>query len=216
MPSYDVEDFTRDWDVSRETCDRLALFVELLERWNRRVNLVSKQSLSDLWRRHLADSAQLRDMIPPYDGALVDVGSGAGFPGLVLAIIGLRNVHLVESNAKKCAFLREAVRITGCAAVVHNVRLGGNGNAPAGLLKAGIVTARAVSPLVKLLDIVYPIVYDRTYCIFPKGAQAENELKAAREKWHFAVERVASKSDPNGVIFGLHRICRRQDNEAED
>ena len=99
MASYGVEDFVRDYDVSRETCERLELFADLLNRWNRRVNLVSKESLNDLWRRHMADSAQLREVIPPYEGALIDVGSGAGFPGMVLAIMGLSDIHLIEASA---------------------------------------------------------------------------------------------------------------------
>jgi len=108
-------------------------------------------------------------VIPAYEGALLDVGSGAGFPGMVLAIKGLADVHLIEASAKKCAFLREAARITGCQATIHNLRLGDGAASLAALPEAAIVTARAVSPLVKLLDIVFPIVYDRTCCIFSKG-----------------------------------------------
>ncbi|MDP6475320.1 MAG: 16S rRNA (guanine(527)-N(7))-methyltransferase RsmG [Alphaproteobacteria bacterium] len=210
MARYGVENFMRDSDVSRETCERLALYVELLERWNRRVNLVSKRSLSDIWRRHMADSAQLRDVIPRYDGALVDVGSGAGLPGLVLAIMGLSNIHLVESSARKCAFLREARRITGCAAEVHNFRLGDDASAIDTLPKAAVVTARAVSPLANLLDIVYPIVYDRTCCIFPKGARVDDEVETARLRWNFELRRVPSKLDPSGVILKIHNIRRRE------
>ncbi|MDP7641001.1 MAG: 16S rRNA (guanine(527)-N(7))-methyltransferase RsmG [Alphaproteobacteria bacterium] len=214
MARYGVENFMRDSDVSRETCERLTLFVELLERWNRCVNLVSKRSLSDIWRRHMADSAQLRDMIPRYDGALVDVGSGAGFPGLVLAIMGLSNIHLVESSARKCAFLREARRITGCAAEVHNFRLGDSAAANKAsigeLPRATVITARAVSPLAGLLDIVYPIVYDRTCCIFPKGARVDDEVETARQRWNFELQRVPSKMDPSGVILKIHNIRRRE------
>ena len=157
MASYGVEDFVRDYDVSRETCARLEQFAELLKHWNRRVNLVSKDSLNDVWRRHMADSAQLRDVIPAYDGALIDAGSGAGFPGMVLAIMGLADIHLIEASAKKCTFLREAARITGSPATIHNLRLGDSTASLAALPKAAIVTARAVSPLAKLLDIVFPL-----------------------------------------------------------
>jgi 16S rRNA (guanine527-N7)-methyltransferase len=215
MAAYGVEDFIRDCDVSRETCERLELFVELLERWNKRVNLVSKRSLSDIWRRHIADSAQLLAAIPQYEGALVDVGSGAGFPGLVLAIMGLPNVHLVESSARKCAFLREARRITGCAAEVHNFHLGTDEAAIDELPSAAVITARAVSPLANLLDIVYPIVYDRTCCIFPKGARVDDELKAARQRWEFELQPVPSTMDADGVILKIDNIRRRKGLDEE-
>lgn len=208
MAYYGVEDFIRDYNVSRETCARLERFAELLKRWNRRVNLVSKDSLNDIWRRHIADSAQLRDVIPAYEGALIDVGSGAGFPGMVLAIMGLADVHLIEASAKKCAFLHEAARITDCQATIHNFRLGDGAASLAALPEAAIITARAVSPLVKLLDIVSPIVYDRTCCIFSKGIQAADELKVARESWQFDVRQVPSKVEPGGVILKINHIRR--------
>ena len=209
MASYGVEDFVRDYDVSHETCARLEQFAELLKHWNRRVNLVSKDSLNDIWRRHMADSAQLRDVIPAYDGALIDVGSGAGFPGMVLAIMGLADVHLIEASAKKCTFLREAARITGSPATIHNLRLGDDPASLAALPKATIVTARAVSPLVKLLDIVFPIVYDKTYCIFSKGIRAADELKAARQSWQFEVQQIVSEVELGGVILKINHIRRR-------
>jgi len=208
MANYGVEDFVRNYDVSRETCARLERFAELLKHWNRRVNLVSKDSLNDIWRRHMADSAQLRDVIPAYEGALIDVGSGAGFPGMVLAIMGLADIHLIEASAKKCAFLREAARITGCQATIHNFRLGDHAASLAALPEAAIITARAVSPLAKLLDIVFPIVYDRTCCIFSKGIQADNELMAARENWQFDVRQIPSKVEPGGVILKINHIRR--------
>ena len=208
MPGYNSEDFFRDADVSRETLERLELFAALLKQWNPRINLVSKDSLNDLWRRHMADSAQLRDLIPAYDGALVDVGSGAGFPGMVLAIMGHANVHLVESSARKCVFLREVARQTECETVIHNFRLGDDAAINLPLPKADIITARAVTPLVKLLDIVFSLMYDRTCCMFHKGSRVEDELTLAREKWRFEMERLPSNSDPSGVILRLSNIRR--------
>ncbi len=210
MAYYGVEDFVRDHDVSRETCARLERFAELLKHWNRRVNLVSKDSLNDIWRRHIADSAQLRDVIPAYEGALIDVGSGAGFPGMVLAIMGMADIHLIEASAKKCVFLHEAARITGSQVTIHNFRLGDGAASLAALPEAVIVTARAVSPLAKLLDIVSPIVYDRTCCIFSKGIQAVDELKIARESWQFDVQQVPSKVEPGGVILKINHIRRHE------
>lgn len=209
MYSYDPQNFIRDADVSRETFERLELFTELLKQWNPKFNLVSRDSMDDLWRRHMVDSAQLHKMIPEYDGALVDVGSGAGFPGMILAIMGLANVHLVESSERKCAFLREAARKTDCPVTIHNIRLGDKAPQPAQLPKAEIITARAVSPLVNLLDIVFSMVYDSTCCIFHKGSRVDDELKAAREKWRFELERLPSGSDPSGAILKLRQIGRR-------
>ena len=216
MPGYGVEEFIRDSDVSRETCARLELFADLLKRWNRRVNLVSKDSLNDLWRRHMADSAQLRDVIPPYDGALIDVGSGAGFPGLVLAIMGLSDIHLIEASAKKCAFLREAARITAASVTIHNFRIARDATPHAALPEAAIINARAVSPLANLLDIVFPIMYDRTCCIFSKGVQADDELQEARRRWIFDVEQVPSKIEPGGVILKIGNVRRHEEQNAED
>ena len=209
MSGYESKNFASDTDVSRETLERLELFADLLKRWNQKINLVSRDSLNDLWRRHMSDSAQLHNMIPKYDGALVDVGSGAGFPGMILAIMGLPNVHLVESSERKCVFLREAARQTDCLVTIHNFRLGDEGPSSPALPKAEIITARAVSPLVNLLDIVFSMVYDRTCCIFHKGSRVDDELMHAREKWRFELKRLPSKSDSSGAILKLSKIGRR-------
>ena len=216
MPGYGIENFARDFDVSRETCRRLELFADLLIRWNRRVNLVSRHSAGDIWRRHIADSAQLCELIPPYDGALVDVGSGAGFPGMVLAIMGFGDVHLIESNTKKCAFLREAARITSAVVTIHNIRLDSDSTLNPAIPKAATVTARAVSPLANLLDIVFPIMYGRTCCIFPKGVHADEDLIEARRRWEFNVQQLPNKLEPGGVILKIRQVRRIEVPEAED
>ena len=113
---------------------------------------------------------QVNNIIRNIEGNILDLGSGAGFPGLIIAILEERKVHLVESNSKKCAFLREAIRITSCNAEVHNVRLTTKSAPILNISKVDIVTARAVTSLVNLLDIVFPIVYEDTYCIFHKGS----------------------------------------------
>lgn len=215
MSKYGVKEFARDVDVSRETCERLEKYADLLRHWNPRINLVSRESINDLWRRHLVDSAQLHDVTPSYDGALIDVGSGAGFPGMVLAIMGLPNVHLIDSNLRKCTFLREVARQTNCDVTVHNIRLG-EGNSTHDLPKAEIITARAVTQLVNLLDIVSTLVYDRTYCMFHKGSRVDAELKIARGKWQFDLERFVSKSDPSGAILKLSHMRRHHDIGAEE
>jgi 16S rRNA (guanine527-N7)-methyltransferase len=226
--NYGPKEFAREFDVPDEACARLVRYVDLLERWNRRMNLVSRESVDDIWRRHIADSAQLAQLIPPYDGPLADVGSGAGFPGLVLAAFGFADVNLIESNGRKCAFLRESVRVIQQAqaqsgstpgviqkpALVHHLRLAGDVALPESLSRCSIITARAVSPLTNLLDIVSPLVYDGTCCVFPKGAKADDEIAAARRDWQFELERVASKMEPSGVILILRHVRRREKEDA--
>jgi len=215
MAPYGLREFSRDFDVSRETSQRLEHFVALLEKWNERINLVSKDTLNEVWRRHIADSAQLANVIPPYDGPLVDIGSGAGLPGMILAVLGFRDVHLIESNSKKCAFLVEAARVTGSPVKIHNLRLDPATVLPGELSHAGIITSRAVAPLTNLLDIVLHLVYDGTCCVFPKGVRAEEEIGVARRNWEFSVERAASKVEPGGVILTLQHIRRRGNKDAQ-
>ncbi len=117
------EEFAQQANVSRETLARLERYAELLEKWNRRINLVGRGTIDDLWRRHMLDSAQLLPLIPDSAESLVDLGSGAGFPGLVLAICGVENVHLIESDRKKSAFLREVARETAAPVTIHNKRI---------------------------------------------------------------------------------------------
>jgi len=214
MSKYGIHEFSRNFDVSRETLQRLKKFVVLLEHWNKSINLVSDDSLKEVWRRHIADSMQLADVIPQYNGPLVDIGSGAGLPGMILAVLGFNEVHLVESNTKKCAFLGEAARITRSPVKIHNHRSDSAASLPGELSNAGIITARAVAPLTNLLDIVFHFVYDGTCCVFPKGARVEEEIGAALQNWEFNVERVASKVEPGGVIIILRDIRRREGGDA--
>ena len=202
------EEFAAATHVSRETLDRLAAYVELLRDWQTRKNLVSPASLADVWRRHLFDSAQLLPLIDdPEDAEIVDVGSGAGFPGLVLAILGAANVRLVESDQRKCDFLRAAAAATGTAVEIYPER--------AEILAksalrgvADVVTARAVAPLPKLLSYAAPILAPGGVCLFLKGARAEEELTAARKSWKMRVTRVPSRSDPSGTILKLEELRR--------
>jgi 16S rRNA (guanine527-N7)-methyltransferase len=131
--------------VSRETLDRFRAYAELLTKWNRAINLVSPRSLDDLWNRHFLDSAQLRTYLPPTppsgERSILDVGAGAGFPGLVLALLGCGRVHLVEADRRKAEFLREAARVTGAAAEIHAQRIE---DVP--LLPVDVVTCRAFAP----------------------------------------------------------------------
>jgi len=198
-------------DVSRETLQRLESFAALLEHWNRAINLVGKNSLGDLWRRHILDSAQLLDLLPPAPGTrarvLVDLGSGAGFPGLILAILGAGSVHLVEADRKKAAFLRAAARETGTEVAVHNLRI--EDLAPPA---ADVVTARALAPLSRLLAYAAPILGPPArggVALFPKGRSLDQELTDSRQKWMMRTEIFASRSDPEGRVVRLSGLARR-------
>ena len=183
---------------------RLTVHVEMLRRWRRRVNLVASASLADVWRRHVLDSVQLQPLLPRRAGTLIDLGSGAGFPGLVLAILGGPRVHLVESNARKCAFLRAANRATEAGAVVHKARAENLRG-----FTADVVTARALAPLDRLLDYAVPLLEEGGRCLFLKGRKADQELTDSRKRWTMRVTRIESASDPSGVILKLEDVSRR-------
>ena len=190
-------------DVSRETLDRLAVYLDLLERWNAAINLVGSSTLRDPWRRHVLDSGQLVRHLPERPGVLIDLGTGAGLPGLILAVMGVADVHLVESDGRKAQFLREAARTTGCPGVsVHARRIETLD------LKADTLTARALAPLPRLLDLAAPLVREGTRCLFLKGRGADEELTAARRQWTMRSSSEPSLVDPNSHILILEGIRR--------
>lgn len=187
--------------VSRETEQALRKYLDLLMRWNSRINLVASATPETLWHRHILDSVQLGALLPPR-GPIVDLGSGAGFPGLVLALISGHATHLVESDRRKCAFLQEAVRVLGLSKVqVHNARI-----EAASLPQAGILTARALAPLPVLLHHAHCILDPDGVAIFPKGRSVEHELTAAAPNWTMRVEKHPSLTDPDSTILRLSEI----------
>ncbi|MGQ9366304.1 16S rRNA (guanine(527)-N(7))-methyltransferase RsmG [Azospirillum sp. ST 5-10] len=189
--------------VSRETRERFAAYEALLRKWQPSINLVGRSTLDDVWRRHFLDSAQLLPLLPEGTRTLVDLGSGAGFPGLVLAILGVPDVHLVESDSRKAAFLREAARLTGTAATVHNRRIEAVTPFP-----ADAITARALAPLSELLAWSLPFRTPRTVALFLKGQNLEDELTLATKSWSMTVERFDSATDPQGTVLRLSGIAR--------
>lgn len=197
------EAFAAEFDVSRETLDRLRAYLDLLGRWQRAINLVGRGTLADPWRRHILDSAQLVRHLPPRVASVVDLGSGAGLPGMVLAILGVPGMHLIESDQRKASFLREAARATETAVQVHAARIEEVADGP-----ADVVTARAVAPLPRLLELAEPFVGPDTRCLFLKGTRASSELTAASLHWHMVPQTFASLSDPTGVVLQLEEIGR--------
>ena len=199
-------------DVSRETTARLDRFVELLLTWQRTTNLIAPSTVPRLWTRHIADSMQLLDLAP--DARVwVDLGSGAGFPGLAIAcaLTGRPGavVHLVESNAKKAAFLREAQRVTGAPAVVHALRI--ENFVDSFRDRADAVTARALTSLKKLYDQSAPLLGPETLGLFPKGQDVEAELTESAKYWNISkLTLVPSRTDRTGRIVVVQGLERRR------
>lgn len=199
-----------DWlNVSRETLDRLDTYLTLLQKWQAKVNLVGARTLEDPWRRHMADSAQLLRFLPPGSQNLVDVGSGAGFPGLVLAVLGVRNVTLIDSDQRKGAFLREVARVTETAVDIRSARVEEITD-----LKADVLTARAFAPLNRLLTWTTGLRHSNTVGLLLKGRAYEEELTDARKEWSMSVERHKSAGHDDSVILVLKDI-RHVDASAE-
>jgi 16S rRNA (guanine527-N7)-methyltransferase len=198
-----------DPNVSRETMPALEAYAALLRKWQKAINLVSGATLDDLWRRHFLDSAQLIPLLAPHgvgDGGVTDLGSGAGFPGLVLAILSGRPTQLIESDQRKGAFLGEAARATGCA---DRVKIHAGRVEALKAWTAGTVTARALAELGQLLDWAAPFVGKDTVLLFPKGAKADEELTAAERVWTMVTERRRSVTDSTGLILRLSHLERR-------
>ena len=200
---FGPEDFARETGVSRETLAHLKIFAEILRDWNARHNLVSARSLDDLWRRHMWDSAQLVPLIPSDAASLVDLGSGAGFPGLILAALlrGRIAVSLYEATRKKADFLESAAKRMDLTVVVRNMRAEDDRPQP-----TDVVTARAVAPLPLLLGYAQQFCAGHTVCLFLKGQSVAAELTEARKSWRMKVSQHQSATDPSGVILEIREL----------
>lgn len=192
------EGFAKLATVSRETLGRLQTYVALLTAWNRRINLVGANTIGDVWRRHILDSAQLMPLLPAGTRVVVDIGSGAGLPGLVLAILGVPEVHLVESDQRKAAFLREAQRVTDAPVTIHGLRA--ERLVP---IAADAIVARAVAPVDKLLLMVDKFRSPHTICLFLKGKGVKDELTHLPPALKMKAQILPSRSDPTGRVLRL-------------
>jgi 16S rRNA (guanine527-N7)-methyltransferase len=190
-------------DVSRETAQALEHFVALLLRWNRTINLISRRDEGSLWHRHIADSLQLVPLMRPMPERAIDLGSGAGFPGLLLALATGVPFDLTEADQRKAAFLREAARVTRAPVQVHAVRV-----EEARLAPAPLVTARALAPLVRLLPLAAPLLAPDGRCLFLKGPDIGIELTHAAAEWHMHAERFPSITDPRACILRVSNLNR--------
>ncbi|MGR3460768.1 MAG: 16S rRNA (guanine(527)-N(7))-methyltransferase RsmG [Roseovarius sp.] len=195
-------------DVSRETKERLDLYTTLIEKWNPRINLVSRASLPDLQARHFQDSAQLHALVPAPVAHWADLGSGGGFPGLVIAILAQETgsparVTVVESDARKSAFLRTVIRETGIAASVRTERI-----EKMDPLAADVISARALADLPTLLGYAARHLAPGGTALFPKGATWRQELAEAQSKWQFTSWVDKSRTDPEAVILRVTGVSR--------
>lgn len=196
-------------DVSRETLARLETYAALVRKWNPRINLVSRRSLDDLWERHFLDSAQIFALTGPEPvGRWVDLGSGGGFPGAVVAILGAEaapelRVTLVESDQRKAAFLRTVSRETGVAFEVLAERI--ETLVPLG---ADVLSARALAPLTDLLAFAERHLRPAGFALFPKGETHAEERLEAQNRWRFTCETAKSGTDPRAVIFKIGAVHR--------
>jgi 16S rRNA (guanine527-N7)-methyltransferase len=203
------EDFARAFNVSRETIDKLSTYEALLRQWQKTINLVAPSTLDAVWPRHFADSAQILALAPTDAKRWLDLGSGAGFPGLVLAIMlaprdGAK-VTLVESDTRKAAFLAEVGRRTGAPVDIRPERIE-KAATQSKLGAVDVITARALAPLPRLLELAAPAFSAQTTGLFLKGREAQSEVDAARARWAFEAELQPSVSDAGGRIVVIRAL----------
>jgi 16S rRNA (guanine527-N7)-methyltransferase len=220
-------DFAAAFDVSRETIERLEVYAALLRQWQKAVNLVAPSTLDAVWHRHFADSAQILRLTPAGARSWVDLGSGAGFPGLVIAILladrgpqsspspqgrgksapvtQTSRVTLIESDSRKCAFLREVARKTGITVEILSTRIE-LAATQAKLDSPEVVSARALAPLDRLLGLAAPLFTPATVGVFLKGRDAAAEVETAAKAWTFAVEMVPSITEATGRVVVIRDL----------
>ena len=184
--------------------DRLRRFVDLLLRWNATLNLIAARDAGVVWERHIADSLQLVPLMPTGITRAVDLGTGGGFPGLVLAIATGVRFDLVESDRRKASFLRTAVLETGAPATVHCCRI-----EDAAVPAARLITARALAPLPRLLPLAARFLTDDGVCLLLKGAKVEAELTVAEQDWSMTVDRVPSQTGTDGMVLRIAGLRKR-------
>lgn len=202
-------EFARAFDVSRETCGRLEAYVALLVRWNARINLVSPSTLETVWIRHIADSVQLFDLARPNARRWIDLGSGAGLPGLPIAAIAAERapnlrVTLVEGDVRKAAFLATASREMGLDVNVESRRI--ESMAPQAY---DVISARALAPLAQLCALAHRFSGPGTIYLFLKGEKLDSELTATVAGWHIQAERIVSRTDPKATVLRILELDPR-------
>ena len=208
----DKDAFARTFDVSRETMERLSIYADLLTKWQRRINLVGPATIDVLWKRHFADSLELEHHAPSGTKNWLDIGTGAGFPGMVIATCGQQKnlqVNLVEANVRKCAFLREVSRRIKAVVTIHNCRIETIDSQAIQTMAPDVVTARALAPLDLLLTLAQKPLEYGAVGIFPRGQDVEDELTANTKCWKIEAEIVERNFGLPGKILMVHK-CERK------
>jgi len=207
MQRFISEEVLQQLNVSRESLNRLETYVDLLLTWQARINLIGPSTIEDVWRRHVLDGLQLLAQMKDKTGVVADLGSGAGIPGLIVALGGGYQCYLYESNGKKVAFLREAIRLTGANAQVFQIRLETlEDHLPLKLPR--YVTARALAPLARLLDLAHPFVARGATGLFHKGQDVDSELTEATKTWKIGAIKHSSMTDSRACILEVEGIAR--------
>lgn len=203
---HDVKSFEYDYNVSRETLLALLKYEESLKLWNSRINLISKSTEKEIWTRHFRDSAQLFNFLDNSASSLLDIGTGAGFPGMVLAILCKEqmpnlSISLLDESTKRTAFLREVARATRTDVSILNQKIETLKDQ-----KFEIITARAFAPLNRILELSYPYLDKNGYLLLPKGEEAEKELELALKKWSFKLKTHKSDTNPKAAILHISEL----------
>lgn len=201
-PEYGPEEFALDFNLPREALSRVQEYVTMLGQWQGKMNLIGPKTLPHVWSRHMLDSAQLLNCLSPdvsrETTTWVDLGTGAGLPGVALALLGVKKVHLVDSSAKRCAFLRNVVRKLDIPAEVHCSRIEDLKSIP-----ADYVTSRALAATAKLVTYAQPFLKPNGEILLLKGQDVEDELTQTAISRNMGIERYPSRTDPRGVILRI-------------
>ncbi len=194
--------------VSRETYEKLCVFHKILIKWQNSINLISKSTVKSIWERHLLDSAQLYKFVRDIEGNIIDIGSGAGFPGLVLAIMGKKNIHLVESDHKKCVFLKEIAMLTETDITIHNCRI-----EDLSFINVDLITCRALAPLSKIIDYVETFINKSLgekqkfpKLLFLKGKSHFSEILELKKFKKISYREYPSITDVHGKILYINKV----------
>lgn len=202
------EGVATEFKVSRETMKDLEAFVALTLKWNPKINLIGNSTIPLIWSRHIADSLQLLRTMSVIPTAWIDIGSGGGYPGMIIAI-ALKNVSsecrvtMIDSDKRKTIFLKTAARELSLNVEVICDRIQNVVAVP-----SPVISARALAPLKDLLELAHPLLSESGHCLFQKGSDADSELTAASESWNMSVEQIPSVTDPNGVILKIGELER--------
>jgi 16S rRNA (guanine527-N7)-methyltransferase len=197
--------FIYDYSVSCEIVNKLIIYYELLIKWQKKINLISPTTLTIAWERHFLDSAQLFTLLPDHNKSIFDLGSGAGFPGLVLSILGIPQITLLESDQRKTIFLSEVIRATDADAKIANARIETIQDN-----KTDVIISRACASLDKLFFYASGLLKENGECLFLKGKGVEIEIEEAKKRWMFHVKHIPSLIDKEGVVLQVSQLSKKQ------